>query len=66
MKNKITAMKSTLKGLKRIFELTEERISKPEDRAMKITKSEEPKKKTLEKEGILQCMNSEINSGTFI
>ena len=45
MKNKITAMKSTLKGLKRIFELTEERISKPEDRAMKITKSEEPKKK---------------------
>ena len=58
-------MKSTLKGLKRIFELTEERISKPEDRAMKITKSEEPKKKTLEK-GVLQCMNSEINSGTFI
>lgn len=38
-------MKSTLKGLKRIFELAEERISKPEDRAMKITKSEESKKK---------------------
>lgn len=37
-------MKSTLKGLKRIFELAEERISKPEDRVMKITKSEEPKK----------------------
>lgn len=42
-------MKSTLKGLKRIFELTEERISKPEDRAMKITKSEEPKKKNTGK-----------------
>ena len=38
-------MKSTLKGLKRIFELAEETISKPEDRAMKITKSEESKKK---------------------
>ena len=49
MKNKITAMKSTLKGLKRIFELTEERISKLEDRAMKITKSEEPKKKNTGK-----------------
>jgi len=62
-------MKSTLKGLKRIFELAEERISKSEDRAMKITKSEESKKKkkkTLEKEDVLQWMNSEINSGTFI
>ena len=37
---------------------------------MKITKSEEPKKKKKKKhwkkEGVLQWMNGEINSGIFI
>ena len=41
-------MKSTLKGLKRIFELTEERISKLEHRSFEIIQSEEKKEKKNE------------------
>ena len=45
MKNKIIALKRTLNEYKGRFKLAEERITKLEDRTMKIIASEEPKEK---------------------